>query len=219
MPSDRWEYGGAYQRHPVEGNRVTFADGSIIQPHNLFDPLPEFMRSADLVFVDPPWNVGNINSFYTKAGRDDYQESFLPFLDRLFFRIADVNPRVCYVEIGKEFLADVVIKMRALYRAVTFYNSTYFHKPDNLCYVVRGAAKRKKRPLDGLDEETIIEWVCANEEFNCIGDLCMGRGLVGLNAYANGKRFVGTELNHKRLAVLVEKLHKKGLTYEVSPLQ
>lgn len=219
MPSERWEYGCAYQRHPVEGQQVTFADGSIVQPHNLFDPLPEFMRQADLIFVDPPWNVGNINSFYTKAGRDDYQESFLPFLDRLFFRIADIGPRFCYVEIGKEFLADVVIKMRALFRTVTFYNATYFHKRDNLCYVVRGAKTRKKLSLDGLDEENIIEWICANEDYSCIADLCMGRGLVGLNAHANGKRFVGTELNHKRLAVLVEKLYKKGLNYEVSPLQ
>ena len=39
-----------------------------------------------------------------------------------------------------------------------------------------------------------------------IGDLCMGRGLVGVNAYKNGKRFVGTELNHKRLAVLLERI-------------
>ena len=34
----------------------------------------------------------------------------------------------------------------------------------------------------------------------------MGRGLVGVNAYKNGKRFVGTELNHKRLAVLLERI-------------
>ena len=219
MPSDRWNYGGAYERHPIDGCRVDFADGSTVQPRNLFAALPDFMRQADLLFIDPPWNVGNINSFYTKAGRDDHQESFAPFMARLFDCIAMIKPRTCYIEIGKEHLADVIIEMRKLFKNVTFYNSTYYHKPENLCYVVRGAAKRKKLPLDGMDEETIIEWVCANEDFNCIGDLCMGRGLVGLNAHANGRRFVGTELNHKRLAVMVEKLHKKGLTYEVSPLQ
>ena len=34
----------------------------------------------------------------------------------------------------------------------------------------------------------------------------MGQGLVGWNAYKNGKKFVGTEINKKRLAVLVDKI-------------
>ncbi len=219
MPSERWNYGGACERHTIAGQRVTFADGSIVQPHNLFDRLPDYMLSADLLFVDPPWNVGNINSFYTKAGRDDHQESFDPFASRLFDAIGRIKPKVCYLEVGKEHLADFITGLRYLYGNVTFYNSTYYHKKENLCYVVRGSSKRKKLPLDGLDEEHIIEWICANEDYSCIGDLCMGRGLVGLNAHANGRRFVGTELNHKRLAVLVEKLSKKGLNYEMSPLQ
>jgi len=84
---------------------------------------------------------------------------------------------------------------------------------------VRGAEKRKKLPLDGMDEADIISWICANENFECIGDLCMGRGLVGINAHANGRRFVGTELNHKRLSVLVEKLNKAGLKYRTEPAE
>ena len=43
----------------------------------------------------------------------------------------------------------------------------------------------------------------------------MGRGLVGVNAYKNGKRFVGTELNHKRLAVLLERIVNMGGTYKL----
>ena len=42
----------------------------------------------------------------------------------------------------------------------------------------------------------------------------MGRGLVAVNAYRNRKRFVGTELNHKRLSVLIERIVEKGSTYE-----
>ena len=83
-----------------------------------------------------------------------------------------------------------------------------------MCYAIR-AGKRKKFPLDYMDEENIIEWVCANEEYDCIGDLCMGRGLVGTNAYKNGRRFVGTELNPKRLAVLLERIDKMGGRYQI----
>ena len=217
MASD-WEYGGAYQRHPVEGKRVVFSDGSIVQPHNIFQPLPEFMLSADLLFIDPPWNIGNVKSFYTKAGRNDFPAEFSRFYSRLFACIADIKPRACYVEAGKEYLAEFIMEMKRLYRSVTFYNSTYYHRSENLCYVIRGSAKRQKLPLEGMDEEDVIRWLCTHEEYDCIGDLCMGRGLVGLNANANGRRFVGTELNHRRLAVLVDKLAAKGETYEVSPL-
>jgi len=44
-----------------------------------------------------------------------------------------------------------------------------------------------------------------------MGDLCMGQGLVGLAAHAAGKPFVGTELNPRRLAVLLQKLAQQGV--------
>lgn len=205
----KWDYGGAYLRHPLGEEPYIFEDGSIIQVHNIFDPLPDFMKQADLIFTDPPWNLGNLNTFYTKAERTDYQDSFEKFYKRLFECIKEINPKICYVEVGKEYLADFIMEMRKLYKYVTFYNSTYYHSKDKLCYVIRGSNKAKKPKLDGMDEEDIIKWVCANEDYDVIGDLCMGRGLVGLNAFRNGKRFVGTELNHKRLAVLVEAIESE----------
>lgn len=209
-----WNYGDAYKRHPLEDGRLAiFEGGSIIKVHNIFDPLPEFMKDADLIFVDPPWNLGNLNSFYTKAERTDYQDSFHQFYKRLFECISEISPATCYVEVGKEYLSEFVQEMKKLYKHVTFFNSSYYHRKENICYVVRGGAKRKKLPLDYMDEEDIIEWICANESYSCIGDLCMGRGLVGVNAHKNGKRFVGTELNHKRLSVLLETLVANGLKY------
>jgi DNA modification methylase len=194
---------------------AVFEDGSTLKAHNIFDPLPEFMRSADLVFVDPPWNLGNLNSFYTKAERTDYQANFKDFYRCLFWHISQIKPRTCYVEVGKEYLADFIQEMRALYRYVTFYNSSYYHKQENMCYVIRGSHKRKKLPLDYMDEEDIIAWICEHEDYQCIGDPCMGLGLVGVHAAKNGRRFVGTELNHKRLSVLLEKLSKAGRKYEL----
>jgi hypothetical protein len=209
-----WNYGDAYLRHPLDADEVAvFDDGSMVKVHNIFDPLPAFMRQADIAFIDPPWNLGNLNTFYTKAERVDYQDSFERFYRRLFESVGEMAPKTCYVEVGKEYLAEFVLEMKQLYRFVTFYNSTYYHKKDHLCYVIRGAAKRKKLPLDGMDEEDIIAWVCANEDYDCIGDLCIGRGLVGIHAARNGKRFVGTELNHKRLSVLLERLTKDGHGY------
>ena len=38
----------------------------------------------------------------------------------------------------------------------------------------------------------------------------MGRGLTATTAYALGKRFVGTELNPRRLAVAIDKVAQLG---------
>jgi len=213
---NRWTYGDAYLRHPIEKGQVAvFDDGSMVAPHNIFDPLPSFMKHADLIFVDPPWNLGNLNTFYTKAGRVDHQKSFEYFYKRLFECISEISPLTCYVEVGKEYLGEFIQEMKHLYRCVTFYNSTYYHRKDNLCYIIRGGAKHQKLPLDYLDEEDVIAWICEHEEYSCIGDLCMGLGLVGAHAHRCGKRFVGTELNEKRLAVLLDRLARDGARYRI----
>lgn len=211
-----WNYGDAYKRHPIgEKQTAIFNDNSKLKVHDIFNPLPQFMLEADLIFVDPPWNIGNLNTFYTKAELQQKATCFEPFYKRLFECIRQISPKTCYCEIGKEYLAEFIFEMRKLYRFVTFYNSTYYHKKTNLCYVVRGSGKRVKLPLDGLDEEDIIEWVCKNEQYQCIGDLCMGKGLVAYHATVNGKQFVGTELNPKRLSVTIESVSKLGLQYRI----
>jgi len=216
MPSRKWDYGDAYLRHPIgEDQAAVFDNGSIVKVHDIFNPLPDFMKQADVIFTDPPWNLGNLNTFYMKAQKQERHNSFEGFYRRLFECIAIINPRACYVEIGKMYLSEFIQEMKKLYRYVTFYNSNYYHKKENICYIVHGSNKRKKLPLDYMDEEDAIEWVCENEEYDCIGDLCMGRGLVGVNAYKNGRKFVGTELNHKRLAVLLERIVNMGGTYKL----
>ena len=214
MKLSKWNYGDAYLRYPInEGQTAIFDNGSMVKVHNIFDPLPNIMLNADLIFVDPPWNLGNLNTFYTKAERTDYQDSFKIFYLRLFECIKEIKPKTCYIEVGKEYLAEFIIELKKLYKHVTFYNSSYYHKKESMCYVIRASSKRKKLPLDYMDEENIIEWICRNEEYDCIGDMCMGMGLVGVNAYKNGKRFVGTELNHKRLSVLLERITEVGGEY------
>jgi len=203
-----WNYGDAYLRYPLtDGEPHIFPDGSTVQAHDIFNPLPEFMLAADLIFTDSPWNTGNLTSFYTKAGKDSKFDAFLSFYIRLFECIREIAPKVCYLEIGKQYLADFIKEMQPLFKYVTFYNSSYYHRKDNICYVLRGSQKAAKPKLDYMDEEDIIAWVCENEDYDCIGDLCMGLGLVGYGAYKNGRRFVGTELNERRLAVLLEKIY------------
>lgn len=211
-----WNYGDAYKRYHLEtGKEIRFKDGSRLMVNDILDGIPHFMLDTDVIFTDSPWNIGNLKSFYTKADME-YPAilNFEEFYHALFNAIGDIRPRVCYLEIGKEYLADYIVNMRRIYKSVTFFNSTYYHKHQNLCYIVRGATRRRKLQYDGMDEEDIISAVAKDEEYGTIGDLCMGRGLVACAAVRNGRRFVGTELNHKRLAVCVERVHNLGLELE-----
>lgn len=213
---NNWNYGGAYLQYPIETG-IAIVDGkSYLKTHDIFEPLPSFMLQADLLFVDPPWNKGNMKTFYTKAEKMSPQIDFSDFYKRLFACINKINPNICYVEIGKEYLAEFIIEMKKLYRYVTFYNSSYYHTQNNICYVIRGANTTAKPKLDYMDEENIIKWICENEPYHVIGDLCMGRGLVAVNAYKHNKAFVGTELNHKRLSVALERLCAIGAEYTIN---
>lgn len=207
--SEKWEYRGSYLNYPIKPAVPYIIDKNIIMASDLIDELPDFMKKADILFIDPPWNLRNLNTFYMKARLMPKVESYEEFYEILFKRISEIKAKLCFLEIGKEYLADFIIEMKKLYKYVTFYNSTYYNNSKNLCYIVQGSEKRLNLKLDGMDEEKIIEFICKNLQYECIGDLCMGRGLVGFNSYLNNKNFVGIELNHKRLSVLLENISKR----------
>ena len=216
MNKNKWEYGEKYKQFPIENGIAIFENGSKLKTHDIMYPLPRYMMEADCIFVDPPWSKGNLSTFYTKADKMSLWTGYEEFYSRLFECIKQINPKVCYVEIGKEYLDRFISEMRKIYKYVTFYVSSYYHKKENICFVVRGSNVYKGKPkLDFMDEENIIEWVCANENYSCIGDLCMGQGLVAINAAKAGRRFVGTELNHKRLSVTLSRLVEFGMHYDL----
>lgn len=202
-----WDYGGAYKALNMEGI-IHLPNNSKVQVCDWTVELPEFMQEADTLFVDPPWNMGNVNTFYHKADKPHLTNfNFELFSLRLFNRIDAIDPQFLFIEMGKEFLAWYISECQKRYKYVTFYNSTYYRKRENKCYVIHATNQYKQRrykELEDLDEEAIIQWLCTHHPYQCIGDLCMGTGLVGKHAYLAGKSFVGTELNPKRLAVLVD---------------
>lgn len=210
----KWMYGDAWETYPVEPGQVWgLPDGSRISVHNIFEPLPAFMAKADLLFVDPPWNLGNVNSFYTKAGRTDYLSDFSDFERVVFRRVQDIAPRTCYLEVGFQAVDRWERELATLFPHVQRWNVVYYRK--NPCHILRGS---HAGPLDydytGMDESKVIFKAGEIEQYAVMGDFCMGQGLVGLSAYAAGKPFVGTELNKRRLAVLLQKLAKKGATID-----
>jgi len=203
-----FDYGGYWRELDMKGE-ISLPNRSIVKVCDWTSELPDFMLDADTVFVDPPWNKGNMNTFYYKAERSPRSYDFLEFTKKLFSVLDAISPEFLFIEMGKQHLGLYLAECEKRYKYVTFYNSTYYHRASNKCYVIHATNNYKKRrymQLEDMDEADIIAWLCANHEYQCIDDPCMGQGLVGLNACKNGKRFVGTELNHKRLAVLVAKI-------------
>lgn len=207
--TNKWEYGGLYKKYDMDGI-IEIGTGKL-KVHDIFEPLPDFMKEADCIFCDPPCSKANINSFYTKADRTDYQTDYMPFAERFFECIDMIQPKILFVELFNSNVDYFVAHCDERFENIRLFETTYYHNKKNKCYVIAGTNFNgilNELPFDGMDEENVIEWICKNIQYNCIGDLCMGKGLVGWNAFKNDKRFVGTELNKKRLAVLVDKIHK-----------
>ena len=202
-----WDYGGASRRIDMRGEIILPNDSRVQVCDWKTGIMPSFMRDADTLFVDPPWNNGNRNSFQTKADLPPVDDDFFQFTAALFSRIEQIFPSHLFLEMGKENLDIYLQGCKKLYRHVTFYNSIYYKKQSNKCYVIHATndfKTRRYKELEDMPQSLIVRWLCEHHRFDCIGDLCMGRGLVGREAYRVGKSFVGTELNPKRLAVLVE---------------
>lgn len=213
-----YNYGYAYKKYPIKENQVGIINNGQgkIKVHDIYNKLPSFMLSADLVISDPPWNLGNVNTFYTKANKKGaHSKKYNEFIDNFFNKIDIILPNIIYIEIGNQYYKRWMNEVKERFGLCQVWDITYYKK--NPCKLIRGSKISKTNfDFEGMDEWDAILKACEIENYSTVADLCMGRGLVGLGAFESGHNFVGTELNHKRLSVLIEKLVRKGasLTYE-----
>ncbi len=210
----KWRYGDSWEKYPIiEGEIwIHIPSGSKIAVGDLRHGVPEFMLGAEMVYCDPPWSKGNANSFITKAGLNTYVRDYCEFMDALFKRIAEICPRVTYLEIGKQHLNDFVKRMQRLDHAVQVWPITYYRK--NPCYLVRGSYRPTKYDFTGLDDEETPLTAIKAEAPSSVADLCTGRGLTLLAAHEFGTTFYGIELNRRRLAVAIDRAAQRGVRYE-----
>ena len=102
---------------------------------------------------------------------------------------------------------DIFIEeVKNRYNNVIVHNNFYYHARKNACWIIQASNEPlTDYGIDDVDEQKAIELICASGTA-CIGDFCMGRGLVGFYANKVGRQFVGTELNKNRLAVLLHRI-------------
>lgn len=199
-----WRYGDSWEKYPIQtGETWVESGGSKIAVWDLFNGLPDFMLEADLIYCDPPWNTGNIRTFYTKAGLKT-SKTHREFTEVLFQHIARIDAPTCYLEIGKQNLRVFRTCMATIYPSVQGWPVTYYrHNPS---FLVRGGQMPTTFDFTGMDDMDTPLAAMEAERFSVVADLCMGRGLTATVAFGLDKQFVGTELNRRRLACTIEKI-------------
>lgn len=213
-----WKYGDSWEKYPIEAGEVwqdPFSSSQIAVA-DLRNDLP-FKIEAEMVYMDSPWNKGNVNSFITKAGMNSYIDSFEYFMDCLFGQIEKIDPSVCYLEIGKQHKEDFINRLSAMYSCVEEWEIRYYKK--NICYLLRACEGITDQDFTGLDDEVTPLKAIQSERPSSVSDLCTGRGLTLLAAHKFGSRFYGTELNKRRLAVAIDRAAKAGINYEKCNIQ
>lgn len=200
-----YKYGDLYKKYDMDGD-IHIGTG-IVKVHDIFNPLPDFMKQADVIFSDPPCSKANLNSFYTKADLKAENESYQPFNLRFWGVIDTINPKTIFLEVFKANKEEFLREASERYSNINVYLSMYYNKPSNHCWIIVASNDDlPEYPFEGMDEEKVIEYICKNVEYSCIGDPCMGKGLVAYYSNKYGKKFVGTELNKYRLAVCCERV-------------
>lgn len=206
-----WNYGDFYKQYDMTGE-IHIGTG-IVKVHDIFNRLPEFMMDADVIFSDPPYNKSALSGYYTKAGIDEKPSSFEAFFFRFLECVDLISPKIVCLEVGLPQTDMYINGLTQIgYKNIIEKPSYYYGSKDRKCNILI-ATKSDEIPqclqaLPYCDEEQVIEYICKNVDYKCIADLCMGKGLVGYYSNKYGKRFVGTELNPKRLAVCCERVTK-----------
>lgn len=206
-----WEYGEVYKKYDMSGI-INIGTGTV-KVHDIFNPLPDYMKNADVIFSDPPCSEGNLKTFYTKADLEKLK-FFEDFQKRFFECVDEIKPKTLFLEVFANNKNSFYNECLKRFKQVIVLDSYYYHNKKNKCWVYYCCDEIDPKIVELLnnrDEQKIIELICKNYNFECIGDLCMGRGLVGYYANKYNRKFVGTELNQKRLAVLIERINNGKL--------
>lgn len=205
----KWLYGNSWEKFPIKKDEVWIEENtnSKLAVYDLLDGLPGFMYEADMIYSDTPWNTGNITSFYTKAGLEK-RCNFNQFYTMVLQHIKNINARICYLEMGNQNFDKVYNMIKKIYPIVQYWDIVYYRKNPNK--LIRAGYTKQEFDFTGIDDEKTPFLAMQNEDFNCVADMCMGKGLTAITAYNLQKRFVGTELNKRRLAVTIDKIARLG---------
>ena len=176
----------------------------------------EFLRAhaAEVVYSDPPWGANLATGFRTIAAKHTGDESFKHKVDypKLLADSASLFasiPGTVFLESGngdEQLFKDVMAEAGShLIRrwGVTFYR----RDPSVLMQFSMNGNDDFALDVTGMDDSYLPEVVLSQYQpgMTVLDPFC-GFGLTGAAAHIHGHRFVGCELNPRRLAEALQKL-------------
>lgn len=210
------KYDNSIDVYPIqEGEIYCLENGSKIMLNSIANPVPEVMKEADCIFIDPPCSKQNLSSFYTKAEKEKEFAEYKFFFDRITHYINEINPTRIFIEVFAANESAMRDFLKSKYPYYKEYESTYYHNKKNKCKILFGSQYDENYAIDGVDEWEAVYEICKNVPYNCILDFCLGQGLVARASFAAGKKFIGGELNRNRAAVGINYVAKAGGKWSV----
>jgi hypothetical protein len=168
-----------------------------------------------LLYSDPPWGAGNARTFRTKAGLRDGPVDFTILAQHIaaLCRLAAHY----IIEMGGRYYQHVqTILQDVTERPVHAYRGGWGPRAKPGA-VARGEARYSSMRYLTSTELDVLDGTCDHytpalsinaltQPGDWIADCCTGRGLTPRSAISSGRRFVGSELNPRRVAITLQKL-------------
>jgi len=208
----KWTYGEEGERYPVQVGQVwrvgkhTFVCSDLMES-DTYERFASGGPKPTLLYCDPPWNQGNVNSFRTKAGLKHVEYSYLD----LYRRIAEVGARwgiPMYIEAGNREQKKVAEVLPNRHRAS--FDIFYDRKnPCTLLYAGPMPTPVKRSVITGMDDaHTPAEVMRAHGPTGLVTDVCGGIGYTATNAEEVGWSSLLNELHPNRVSVALDRVHK-----------
>lgn len=219
-----WKYGPYWEEFPIDDGEIWRAGNNLVICSSILngEAMSRFFKLTGppaMCYVDPPWNQGNISSFYTKAKLIGVPV-FGEFTTALLVLMKRYVRGTIFMEMGKQNVEEV--EAQIVERGGTVFDvleTTYYKKhPSRLiCFSFESTLTLNQPELwkmNGEDDEHTPAMAIKAEGAKSVVDFCCGRGLTGRTAHKNGVRFFGVELNKRRLANLLDFYNRQGLKPE-----
>ena len=206
-----FRYENAHSEFPIQEGEVWKYGDSAISVLDITESALDCFGDADMIYADAPWGLRNVNFFYNQVKKKRLN-NFSDFYNKLFGVVKNVNAEVCYLEIGNEYLHVYTENMRRLYNAVQKWPIKYYGKRD--CWLVRGGQDITPFDFTGFDDSKTPSHAVKIENPQCVLDPCCGKGITGIAALESGARFIGTEINKRKLALFIKRAAAMGRVFK-----
>lgn len=194
------------------GHKVTCA--------SIEDPVVDLAlagETVDVLYSDPPWGDGNLKYWATMnrkmTGTDNAPLDYASLLGRIRELAERYVRGWVFIETGPRWVTEVVDWMSEFTQLVGVQNTTYQAGSKLLpCSLVSGTTTPDAPPftanVEGLRGAAFATAVVADvgRPGGVVFDPCCGMGYTAAAALAADMRFIGNEVNAKRLAKTIARL-------------